>query len=99
MKKLLISFLASISLIFCTAIFAAHGGGGGNGMGNAKGFGHGSFSTGLTGNVPPGLNKSDHYPHGLAKKGKIPAGWSKGKKEGWENEKGITPIVPVVPEK
>jgi len=46
----------------------------------------------LTGEDSNYRHKSNKLPPGLAKKGKTPPGWSKGKKTGWDKEKKDSPI-------
>jgi hypothetical protein len=88
MKKIITLLL--ISLCSTTIALADHG----QGKGVGKGHGHGNkgnpaivLPSDLT-NAPPGIEKGG-YPPGLAKKGKVPPGWSKGEKSGWDDDRSV----------
>lgn len=97
MRKSLLFLFTIICITLSTLVFANQG----NGHGNGGGHGNNSYHNGNY-HHGYGYNHSGKYPPGLAKQGKVPAGWSKSEKEGWENKTTYrTPYGPavVVPER
>lgn len=93
MRNLLFTLLTIICLITAPTIFANP-----PGHFNRSGFNHGpGFNHredfGIPGSEPPGLAKKGHPSYGLVKKDKVPPGWNKGEKEGWENEGIFSPSL------
>ncbi len=92
MKKIFL--LIILSLCTSSIALAGHANGKAKGVNMKAGKGpivniaHPPVKAKAVGNVPPGVSKNG-MPPGLTKQGKVPPGWSKGEKSGWDNDDGM----------